>query len=137
MCLQRGHQTARFMHDPADNLLSQTQGTSFEAARTQGSRLLFSGDCHFDYDESGRLAAERRGKGQRLLTRYEYDCLHQLIGAELPDGRRVRYDYDAFARRIRKMVTDGADEQVTEFLWQANNLMFPGAVLWRRDWASQ
>ncbi|WP_349921887.1 RHS repeat-associated core domain-containing protein [Aeromonas veronii] len=119
----RGELTERFMHDPAGNLLSQTQGTSFEAARTQGNRLLFSGDRHFDYDEFGRLAAERRGKGQRLLTRYEYDCQHQLIGAELPDGRRVRYDYDAFGRRIRKTVTSGADEQVTEFLWQANNLI--------------
>ena len=119
----RGELTERFMHDPAGNLLGQTQGAQFEPARTQGNRLLFSGDRHFEYDEFGRLAVERRGKGQSLVTRYEYDCQHQLVGAELPDGRRVRYDYDAFGRRIRKTVTDGADEQVTEFLWQANNLI--------------
>ncbi|MGY3942930.1 polymorphic toxin type 46 domain-containing protein [Aeromonas tecta] len=119
----RGELTERFMHDPAGNLLSQTQGNQFEPARTQGNRLLFSGDRHFEYDEFGRLATERRGKEQRLVTRYEYDCQHQLIGAELPDGRRARYDYDAFGRRIRKTVIEGSDEQVTEFLWQANNLI--------------
>ncbi|WP_236759926.1 RHS repeat domain-containing protein, partial [Aeromonas veronii] len=103
--------------------LSQTLGGQFEGARTQGNRLLLSGDRHFEYDEFGRLAIERRGKGQSLVTRYHYDCQHQLIRAELPDGTTARYDYDAFGRRIRKTVSGTKGELVTEFLWQANNLI--------------
>ncbi len=41
----------------------------------------------------------------------------------LLDSRTTCYDYDAFGRRIRKAVTDGSDEQITELLWQANNLI--------------
>ncbi|MFM5080216.1 RHS repeat-associated core domain-containing protein [Aeromonas veronii] len=119
----RGELTERFLHDPAGNLLSQTPGGQFEGARTQGNRLLLSGDRHFEYDEFGRLAIERRGKGQSLVTRYHYDCQHQLIRAELPDGTTARYDYDAFGRRIRKTVSGTKGELVTEFLWQANNLI--------------
>ncbi|WP_233267136.1 RHS repeat domain-containing protein [Aeromonas veronii] len=119
----RGELTERFLHDPAGNLLSQTLGGQFDGARTQGNRLLFSGDRHFEYDEFGRLAIERRGKGQSLVTRYHYDCQHQLIRAELPDGTTARYDYDAFGRRIRKTVSGTKGELVTEFLWQANNLI--------------
>jgi RHS repeat-associated protein len=103
--------------------LSQTLGSQFDGARTQGNRLLLSGDRHFEYDEFGRLAIERRGKGQSLVTCYHYDCKHQLIRAELPDGTTARYDYDAFGRRIRKTVSGTKGELVTEFLWQANNLI--------------
>ena len=120
----RGDLSERFLHDPAGNLLSQTQGSAFTSARTQGNRLLFSGDRHFDYDEFGRLTAERRGKGQALVTRYEYDCQHRLIQAELPDGSTAHYHYDAFGRRIRKTLTrQGQAPLITEFLWQANNLI--------------
>ncbi|MFQ2083797.1 RHS repeat-associated core domain-containing protein [Aeromonas veronii] len=119
----RGELTERFLHDPAGNLLSQTLGGQFEGARTQGNRLLLSGDRHFEYDEFGRLAIERRGKGQSLVTRYHYDCQHQLVRAELPDGTTACYDYDAFGRRIRKTVSGAKGEQVTEFVWQANNLI--------------
>jgi RHS repeat-associated protein len=119
----RGELTERFLHDPAGNLLSQTLGGQFDGARTQGNRLLLSGDRHFEYDEFGRLAIERRGKGQSLVTRYHYDCQHQLVRAELPDGTTANYDYDAFGRRIRKAVNGVKGEQVTEFLWQANNLI--------------
>ncbi|MGL4924677.1 RHS repeat-associated core domain-containing protein [Aeromonas sp. 30P] len=119
----RGELTERFLHDPAGNLLSQTLGSQFDGARTQGNRLLLSGDRHFEYDEFGRLAIERRGKGQSLVTHYHYDCQHQLVRAELPDGTTARYDYDAFGRRIRKTVSGAKGELVTEFLWQANNLI--------------
>ncbi|MDO2435744.1 RHS repeat-associated core domain-containing protein [Aeromonas veronii] len=119
----RGELTERFLHDPAGNLLSQTLGGQFEGARTQGNRLLLSGDRHFEYDEFGRLAIELRGKGQSLVTRYHYDCQHQLVRAELPDGTTANYDYDAFGRRIRKTVSRANSEQVTEFVWQANNLI--------------
>ncbi|WP_429167714.1 RHS domain-containing protein [Aeromonas rivipollensis] len=60
------------------------------------------------------------------MTRYEYDCQHQLIAVELPYGSTARYDYDAFGRRISKTLNgqkgQGA-ELVTEFLWQANYLI--------------
>ncbi|MGL6534103.1 RHS repeat domain-containing protein [Aeromonas caviae] len=125
----RGELTERFLHDPAGNLLGERSGGQFDGARTQGNRLLLSGDRHFEYDEFGRLALERRGKGQQLVTRYHYDCQHQLVRAELPDGSTACYDYDAFGRRIRKTIKGAKGEQVTEFLWQANNLIAESCYL--------
>ncbi len=129
----RGELTERFLHDPAGNLLGERSCGQFDGARTQGNRLLLSGDRHFEYDEFGRLALERRGKGQQLVTRYHYDCQHQLVRAELPDGSNACYDYDAFGRRIRKTVKGAKGEQVTEFLWQANNLIAESYYLLGND----
>ena len=60
------------------------------------------GDCHYEYDEFGNLTEERRGKGQKLVTRYSYDCEHRLTSVTKPDGSTWHYEYDAFGRRIAK-----------------------------------
>ncbi|MBD1559843.1 RHS repeat protein [Vibrio sp. S9_S30] len=115
-----------FAHDPAGNLLQQTLGGRFEEVESgvQGNQLQFHGDAHYEYDEFGRLIAERRGKGQALVTTYEYDCQHRLTQATLPDGTIATYQYDAFGRRIAKSVTDKLGKQTnTEFVWQGDNLI--------------
>ncbi|WP_245749905.1 RHS repeat-associated core domain-containing protein [Marinobacter zhejiangensis] len=116
----RGDLYEQLIHDPAGNLLEQVQGASSDnKANVRGNRLLFQGDSHYHYDDFGNLIEERRGKDQKLVTRYAYDCEHRLTEVTLPDGKTVRYDYDAFGRRIAK--DDGLRR--TEFLWQGDRLI--------------
>lgn len=109
----RGELLENFAHDPVGNL--QMQGPT----TIKGNRLLMQGDRHYDYDTYGNLIRERRGDGEKRVTEYRYDYLHRLTGVSLPDGRCVSYRYDAFGRRIGKIV----DGHSTEFLWQGRQLI--------------
>ncbi|WP_232471942.1 RHS repeat-associated core domain-containing protein [Vibrio gazogenes] len=125
----RGNIEERFVHDVTGNVLSQILGrhddiTGDKLGNAQGNQLAFHGDSHYEYDEFGRLMTEKRGKGQSLITTYEYDCQHRLIKASLPDGAIADYRYDAFGRRTHKTVTDKAGKATTtEYLWQGDNLI--------------
>jgi RHS repeat-associated protein len=115
----RGATPETFAHDPAGNLLGQSDLPTANLANVKGNRLLMQGDRHYDYDAYGNLSRERRGTGQQLVTEYRYDCQHRLIGLTRPDGNTASYQYDAFGRRIRKTV----DGQSTEFFWQGDHLV--------------
>ncbi|MBB2494208.1 RHS repeat-associated core domain-containing protein [Aquipseudomonas ullengensis] len=115
----RGDIPESFAHDPAGTLLAQTSHHAGNLANVKGNRLLMQGDSHYDYDVYGNLVRERRGAGQKLVTEYRYDCQHRLIGASLPNGSQVQYRYDAFGRRIAKVV----DGKISEFLWQGERLI--------------
>ena len=116
----RGDLYEQLIHDPAGNLLEQNLGASSgQSANVRGNRLTMHGDSHYEYDEFGNLIEERRGKGQKLVTRYTYDCEHRLTSVTTPDGSTWHYEYDAFGRRIAK--TNGLTR--TEFLWQGDRLI--------------
>ncbi|MCB2251935.1 RHS repeat protein [Pseudomonas chlororaphis] len=115
----RGATPESFAHDPAGNLLGQGDQPAANLANVKGNRLLMQGDRHYDYDAFGNLSRERRGAGQKLVTEYQYDCQHRLIGVSLPGGSTATYKYDAFGRRIAKTV----DGRTTEFLWQSERLI--------------
>ncbi|WP_238350051.1 RHS repeat-associated core domain-containing protein [Pseudomonas sp. SWRI111] len=115
----RGATPESFAHDPAGNLLGQTDTPVANLANVKGNRLLMQGDRHYGYDAYGNLVQERRGAGQKLVTEYRYDCQHRLVGVRLPGGSTASYKYDAFGRRIEKAV----DGHTTEFLWQGERLI--------------
>ncbi|PCR92839.1 type IV secretion protein Rhs [Pseudomonas fluorescens] len=115
----RGTTPESFAHDPAGNLLGQGDQPAANLANVKGNRLLMQGDRHYDYDAFGNLSRERRGAGQKLVTEYQYDCQHRLIGVSLPGGSTATYKYDAFGRRISKTV----DGRTTEFLWEGERLI--------------
>ncbi len=119
----RGATPESFAHDPAGNLLGQGDQPAGNLANVKGNRLLMQGDRHYDYDAFGNLSRERRGAGQKLVTEYQYDCQHRLIGVSLPGGSTATYKYDAFGRRIAKTV----DGRTTEFLWQGERLIAESA----------
>ncbi|SMS01155.1 Putative deoxyribonuclease RhsC [Vibrio mangrovi] len=114
----RGSVSETFAHDPAGNLIQD------QLSNVEGNRLLFQGDCHYQYDEFGNLIQEARGTNQSLVTTYEYDGQHRLTRVEKHDGTIAEYQYDAFGRRIQKAVTDKTGHQkTTEFLWQGDKLL--------------
>ncbi|VVP43350.1 RHS repeat-associated core domain-containing protein [Pseudomonas fluorescens] len=115
----RGNLPESFAHDPAGNLLGQSNQGMASLANVKGNRLLMQGDRHYDYDAYGNLIRERRGTGQKLVTEYRYDCQHRLIGVTLPDSSIATYQYDAFGRRIEKTY----EGHTTEFLWQGERLI--------------
>lgn len=119
----RGATPESFAHDPAGNLLGQSNEGTANLANVKGNRLLMQGDRHYEYDAYGNLSRERRGTGQKLVTKYSYDCQHRLIGVSLPGGSIATYKYDAFGRRIEKTV----DGHTTEFLWQGERLIAESA----------
>jgi len=119
----RGATPESFAHDPAGNLLGQSNESTANLANVKGNRLLMQGDRHYEYDAYGNLSRERRGTGQKLVTEYRYDCQHRLIGVSLPGGSTATYKYDAFGRRIEKTV----DGHITEFLWQGERLIAESA----------
>lgn len=116
-----GSLSEQLIHDPAGNLLD---GSGEQSDVSKGNRLAFKGDRHYQYDEFGNLIEERRGKEHKLISRYEYDCQHRLIKADLSDGTRAQYCYDPFGRRISKaVIAEDGSKQETLFFWQGDKLV--------------
>ncbi|WP_444930190.1 RHS repeat-associated core domain-containing protein [Microbulbifer sp. SSSA002] len=121
-----------FVHDPAHNILAAANskdGAKQQASATQakGNRLAFRGDTYYRYDIHGNRIAELRGKGQKLQTRYHYNCRQQLVRVEklkLEEGaeqlqQEIHYQYDPLGRRIGK----SSNSEHTNFLWDGNILL--------------
>ncbi|MDG9670409.1 RHS domain-containing protein, partial [Hahella sp. CR1] len=106
-----GYCNEEFAFDPAGNILDGQN-------QAKGNRLNFHGDRHFEYDAAGNLILEKRGKGGKLETRYQYNKQNQLIAIE-KDGQKTEYQYDALGRRIAKQDAFGK----TEFLWNGDVLL--------------
>jgi RHS repeat-associated protein len=75
-----------------------------------GNRLRRAGERQFDYDGQGRVVATVENSRR---TVYMYDVPGRLRAVEHPDGKTSHYEYDAFGRRISKVV--GGVE--TRFVW--------------------
>ncbi|WP_431689186.1 RHS repeat-associated core domain-containing protein [Hahella sp. NBU794] len=106
-----GYCNEEFAFDPAGNILDGQN-------QAKGNRLNFHGDRHFEYDAAGNLIREKRGKGGKLETRYQYNKQNQLVAIE-KDGQKTEYQYDALGRRIAKQDAFGK----TEFLWNGDVLL--------------
>lgn len=76
-------------------------------------------DATFSYDADGRPVERRAGDGG--ITRFSWAPSGLLREVALPDDRVVRFEYDAFARRIRKEVLvaddDGELHPTAEHRW--------------------
>jgi RHS repeat-associated protein len=94
----------------------------------QGNRLLRRGEWSYAWDEDGRLREKRRPgtDGARdEVWRYRWDAAGLLTEVERPDGMRIAFTYDPFARRLSKRVTarDRAPLSETRFVWDGDVLV--------------
>lgn len=117
-----------FRYDATQNMFEASEGGR---AREYGpgNRLQRIGDVDYLWDGEGRLVEKRRRRGDGAESwRYHYNGRGLLGAVECPDGREVRFDYDAFARRIGKRVyrrDDAADqvlETVCRYVWDGEYL---------------
>ena len=75
----------------------------------------------FLYDEAGfvvRKTVHRRDHDPQV-SRFEWNASGQLVAFEGADGRRFRYVYDGYGRRIRKEGPDGD----TRYVWDGTDLV--------------
>ncbi|BFM08552.1 RHS repeat-associated core domain-containing protein [Halioxenophilus aromaticivorans] len=117
-----GPQPETFVHDPAGNLLGSAEPNTNTSQQVTGNRVNFYGDSHYEYDQRGNRVCERRGKGGKLVTHYQYDCLNQLIQVDNGEAT-TRYEYDALGRRVSKTTTIDDSTTHTEFLWNDDVLL--------------
>jgi RHS repeat-associated protein len=116
-----------FAYDANGN---RTVVNSEEAGFDVLNQLKHQGQKKLVYDERGNVIEESGAAG---VTRYSYNGQNLLVGVTLPDGRRVAYAYDAFARRISKSI----GETKTHYIWAGEQLLCEwteGAKPERRDY---
>lgn len=90
-----------------------------------GGRLQHADSASYRFDHDGNLI-EKKGADARLWT-YAWNGAGLLREVTLPDKRKVRYEYDAFARRMRKLLvqddtTSGTEtiEAETRYVWDGD-----------------
>ncbi len=91
-----------------------------------GGRIEEADGTRYEYDADGNQTLRVEPDGSRWT--YRWNGAGMLTEVVRPDGRRVRFGYDAFARRTSKQVlTDAGDaetiESETRFVWHENNVL--------------
>lgn len=102
-----------------------------------GNRLIRRGNTVYDYDERGALVSRREAQedGKERETLFEWDGYGMLSAVALPDGRRVEFQYDAYARRVSKRVLGRLPEgtwqivEHTHYVWDLISLVHEVDVL--------
>jgi RHS repeat-associated protein len=98
-----------------------------------GGQLLRRGNAAYVYDAEGflreKIVKDPNDNGAVVeRTRYAWDETDQLASIDLPDGRRVRFLYDPFARRVSKRVLrvlpDGTESPLAgvHYVWDGTQL---------------
>jgi RHS repeat-associated protein len=124
----------RYEYDPIGQLLAavpdhahaelfryESRGNIEEAAGSgaarvygRGNRLERKGSTEFLWDVDGRLVERREltANGTRV-EKYTWNGAGMLAAVETPEGRRVEFAYDPFARRVEKRVKERQGVQWT------------------------
>ncbi len=90
----------------------------------RGGRLEVSDGVRYEHDEDGNQTKKVEPDGS--TWRYNWSGAGLLSSVDRPDGKRVQFEYDAFARRtLKTLVTvdkDGTEliEAQTRFVWDGN-----------------
>ena len=113
----------RYAYDARDSLFDAGSGAP-QRRYGPGGRLLQRGNVQYRWDDAGRVVEKSTSKGDGIETwTYEWNGREQLAAINKPDGTRISFQYDAFARRVLKRVSKVApvapDEPLYEvqFLW--------------------
>jgi RHS repeat-associated protein len=109
----------------------------------EGNLVRGTANALYETDVRGRRTKKIERRDSREVedpdvTEYVWDCRDRLREVQLPSGERVRYTYDAFARRVRKEIAPApkpvkeADDvkllaapdpvRVVAFLWDGSAL---------------
>ncbi|WP_437954924.1 RHS repeat-associated core domain-containing protein [Sorangium sp. So ce119] len=114
----------RFAYDAAGNLYERY---GVERRYGAGNRLVQRGARRYVWDDDARLVEAR--EGDAAVARYTWGANGLLEAVDRPDGVRVTFAYDPFARRVRKTVLrvlpDGTTTLVstTRYVWDGDALL--------------
>jgi RHS repeat-associated protein len=135
--VQRGREAEFFDYDATGSLqgisrLGEEGGEAWPLR--MGNLLLRSDDARFEYDDRRRRRRKihlKNGAPTGEVTEYVWDCRSQLREVGLPSGERVHFLYDAFGRRVRKVIVGAprAESPFTlppmrfvEYVWDHNEV---------------
>ncbi len=120
----------RFAIDPHGNhreVGPDAPGRRYES----GGRLAEHGSTELVTDARGLVVEKRSrrpdGRADRMIL--QYDGFDMLRGVDLPDGRRLEFAYDAFARRVEKRVMAPARAgkravvATTRYVWDRSSVV--------------
>lgn len=79
-----------------------------------GGQLLTANGTRYEYDEEGNLISKLTADGRQW--RYEWQGNGLLKKVIRPDGKEVRFEYDALGRRTAKIF----DGYITRWVWDGN-----------------
>ncbi len=105
-----------FHYDAAANLVDQASTGGY----VKHNRVMTFEDKRFEYDAHGRL--QTKLSGSHTHQHFHYDDEHRLIEVQTTRSgttQRVRFEYDALGRRIRKTDAFGT----THFLWDGLRML--------------
>ncbi|MBL8718031.1 MAG: hypothetical protein JNL79_18775 [Myxococcales bacterium] len=117
----------KFAYDVAGNL-HEADPTSPGRVYGPGNRLLRRGTDEFVYDAEGQLVERRMVDGTWY---FEWNQAGRLTAVVTPQGRRSEFRYDAFGRRVSKLVLappafEGEPavlERKLRFVWSGERLL--------------
>jgi RHS repeat-associated protein len=97
---------------------------SERAAYAAGNVLMAWGSNEYEYDSDGYLLRKTVHGPNGGMWLYHWNGWGHLVSVERPDGRRVEFKYDAFARRVLKRVSS-ADrvEREVHYIWDLINVI--------------
>lgn len=116
----------RYEYDVTGNV-SERHGAPREHG--PGDRLVRRGPTRYFWDDDARLVETRVDGRDGPGTRYQWGANGLLEAVERPDGVRVTFTYDPFARRVAKTVSrvDLAGrarvERSTRYVWDGDTLV--------------
>ncbi|WP_165373022.1 RHS repeat-associated core domain-containing protein [Sorangium cellulosum] len=119
-----GSRVRQYIYDPAGNLLRGPTGEPADFG--PGNHPRRAAGRSYATDAAGRVTAIVEGEGDsRRTTRFVWDATGLLQAVERPDGVRVEFVYDAFARRLAKRVIDpeGRTLSSSRFVWDGARLL--------------
>ena len=133
---RRNDAAESFLYDPAGSLVAARRGEGPDEpwAVRAGNLLVRTDDARYEYDARRRRRRKihlRDGKPTGEVTEYLWDCQNQLREVILPERTRVLFKYDAFGRRVRKVVIPAPPEggtteppipRVVDYLWDVDEL---------------
>lgn len=85
-----------------------------------GGRLVTTSGAALTYDARGRLVRKVEGTA---VTTYTWSVLGLLSGMTLPDGTRLEFVYDGFARRVEKRVVRQDAVVRHRYRWDGEDLL--------------
>jgi RHS repeat-associated protein len=93
----------QYTYDQVGNRLSRTSllnGQTINYTYDAANRLLTAGATTYTYDVNGQLRTRTDSSG---TVQFGWDTRNQLRSVQRPDGSLIRYEYDGFGNRVRRI----------------------------------